>query len=74
MTTIETPVINSTVGFTKISLNEKILIIKMVENGKEHAKTLTAKLMSNVGLFCSSFSSNALTALIWAKGQKLQAL
>ena len=64
----------STTGFTKNSLKEKILMIKIVENGMEQAKILTAKLISKVGFFCSSFSSNVLTALIWANGQKLQAL
>ena len=68
------PAISNTTGFTKNSLKEKILIIKIVENGMEQARILTAKLISKVGFFCSSFSSKVLTALMWANGQKLQAL
>ena len=69
-----TPAINNTIGLTKKSLKEKILMIKIVEKGNEQANIFTPKSMSKLGFCCSSFSSIALTALMCANGQKLQAL
>lgn len=72
--TIITPAINNTIGSTKKSLKEKIAIIKIVEKGNEQANIFTPKSMLKLGFCCSSFSSIALTALMCANGQKLQAL
>ena len=58
----------------KYSLKENIPIIKSVEKGREQARMFNPKLTSNVGFGCSSFSSIDCIALIWANGQKLQAL
>ena len=61
-------------GLMKYSLNENMPIINSVEKGREQAKMFNPKLTSNVGIGCSSFSSIDCMALMWAKGQKLQAL
>src|SRR5690606_16133859 len=68
------PDANTTPGLAKKSPVVYIPKISVTENGSEQASTFKAKSRSNVLSVSCCLFSRLLTAAMWAKGQKLQAL